>query len=241
MKGRYAVLLNSDTILKPGALDEMFRFMEEHPAVGMCGPQLLNADGTKQNSVGNFGTLFSEFMSRRLFRLLFPARYRNTFKFWNREYAAPTAVDYIVGACMFVRKKAMDAAGLLDEDFFFLWEEVELCHRMTRSGWPVYHLPNLEIYHISGQSIKEMNLKVRVEFWTSRYFYFKKSLALSRVGWYALLLLGFLQNVYHFLVYSVLNIFTLFVFKRMRKRWLMFSYLLVWHARGRPVSMGIPR
>jgi GT2 family glycosyltransferase len=241
MSGRYGVLLNSDTILKESALDKMYDFMEHHPRAGMCGPQLLNEDGTKQNSIGNFPTLLMEFVSKRLIRILFPERYRQAFKFKNAEFKDPVVVDFIVGACMVARKAAMDEAGMLDEDYFFLYEEVDWCFRMKKAGWPVYHLPDVEIYHLGGKSMKDINLRARTESWRSRYLFFKKNLKLSPVAWYGLLLLGFAQNAYQFLLYTMLNLVTLFSLKRLRRRWRMFAYLLVWHARGRPVSQGIPR
>lgn len=241
ISGLYAVLLNSDTILKESALDKMYDFMEHHPQTGMCGPQLLNKDGSKQKSVGDFPTLLTEFMSKRLIRILFPEKYVQAFKFKNAEFNDPAEVDFIVGACMVVRKAAMDAIGMLDEDYFFLYEEVDWCFRMKKAGWLIYHLPDVEIYHLGGQSMKEMNLRARTESWWSRYLFFKKNLKLSLVAWYGLLLLGFGQNLYQFLVYTLLNLVTLFSLKRLRKRWFMFSYLLVWHVRGRPVSMGIHR
>jgi hypothetical protein len=241
ISGRHAVLLNSDTILKESALDKMYDFMEHHPQAGMCGPQLLNEDGSQQNSVGDFPTLLTEFMSKGLIRILFPEKYRQAFKFKNAEFTGPAEVDFIVGACMVVRKAAMDKIGVLDEDYFFLYEEVDWCFRMKKAGWLIYHLPDAEIYHLGGQSMKEINLHARIESWRSRYLFFKKSMDLSYVAWYGLLMLGFGQNLYQFLIYSLLNIATLFSLKRLRKRWFMFFYLLVWHMRGRPVSMGIPR
>ena len=241
ISGRHAVLLNSDTILKESALEKMCDFMEHHPQAGMCGPQLLNEDGSKQNSVGDFPTLLTEFVSKKLICILFPERYRQAFKSKNAEFNCPAEVDFIVGACMVVRKAAMDEIGMLDEDYFFLYEEVDWCFRMKNAGWLIYHLPDAEIYHLGGQSMKEINLHARIESWRSRYLFFKKSMDLSRVAWYGLLLLGVSQNLYQFLVYTLLNLVTLFSMKRLRKRWFMFSYLLVWHMRGRPVSMGIPR
>jgi GT2 family glycosyltransferase len=97
MSGRYAVVLNSDTILKESALDKMYDFMEHHPQAGMCGPQLLNENSSKQNSVGDFPTLLTEFVSKRLIRILFPEKYRQAFKSKNAEFHGPAEVDFIVG------------------------------------------------------------------------------------------------------------------------------------------------
>ena len=241
ISGQYAVLLNSDTILKESAMDKMYDFIEHHSQTGMCGPQLLNEDNSRQNSVGDFPTLLTEFMSKGLIRILFPEKYRQAFKFKNIEFTGPTEVDFIVGACMLVRKAAMDQIGMLDEDYFFLYEEVDWCFRMKKAGWLVYHLPDAEIYHLGGQSMKEINLHARIESWRSRYLFFKKSMNLSHLAWYGLLLMGFVQNAYQVLVYTILNLLTLGMAKRLRRRWFMFGYLLIWHIKGRPASMGIPR
>ena len=241
ISGRYAVLLNSDTILKESALDQMVDFMQHHSQAGMCGPQLLNEDGSKQNSFGGFPTLLKEFMSKHLIRILFPGKYRQAFKYKDAEFNAPAAVDFIVGACMMVRKAAMDKIGMLDEDYFFLYEELDWCYRMKKGGWFVYHLPGAEIYHLGGRSMKELNLRARAESWRSRYLFFEKSLKLSASARIGFLFLGIFQNAYQFLVYTLLNVPTFFMVGRLRRRWLMFAYLLVWHARGRPFSMGIPR
>ncbi len=241
MSGKYAVLLNSDTIIKDAAIDKMHDFMEQHPDAGMCGPQLLNRDGSKQNSVGDFPELLAEFVNKSLLRILFPATYQKAFKTKHAALNVSASVDFIVGACMVVRKTAIDSVGLLDEDYFFLYEETDWCFRMHQAGWQVYHHPDAEIYHLGGQSMKEINLRARVEAWRSRYLFFKKNNRLSPVGWSGLLLLGLLQNLYQFFLYGLMNLITFFSLRRLRRRWRMFAYLLLWHIRGRPVSMGIPR
>ena len=241
MRGEYAVLLNSDTVLKEAALDLLLEFMEQHPDAGMCGPQLLNADGTNQNSIGTFPMLITEFMSKSLIRFILPKTFERAVRRYPFTFNEPAPVDFIVGACMVVRKAAIDMVGMLDEDYFFLYEETDWCYRMHRAGWLVYHVPDVKIYHLGGQSMKEINLRSRVEAWRSRYLFFKKNLQLSSTEWLGLLMLGFIQNTYQFMLYSLLNLITMFSLERLRKRWCMFAYLLAWHVRCRPVSMGIPR
>jgi GT2 family glycosyltransferase len=237
MKGRYAALLNSDTLLKPGAIDDMFAFMETHPDAGMCGPQLLYGDGSKQTSAGVYPDILSELTSKSLARL-FSAGKRGI-SLPPVDGAAP--VDFIIGACMFARKNAIDDAGMLDEDYFFFYEEIDWCFRMNRKGWRVYHVPGIEIYHFGGQSTKNINLKARVESWRSRYLFFRKSLHLQGVKAGGVILLGFMQTMLRFAGYTLINVLTLFSLGRPRRRWRMFGYLLVWHLRGLPVSMGLPR
>jgi len=237
MSGKYAVLLNSDTLLKKGAIEAMFAFMEAHPDAGMCGPQLLYGDGSKQTSTGAFPDILSELTSKSLTRLFSAGKRGVSIPVFD----APTPVDFIIGACMFVRKSAIDDVGMLDDEYFFFYEEIDWCFRMKQRGWRVYHIPKIEIYHFGGQSTKNINLKARVESWRSRYLFFRKSLCLQGGKALGLVLLGFMQTTIRLTGYTIMNVMTLFSLGRLRRRWLMFGYLFVWHLRGLPVAMGLPR
>ena len=241
MNGKYAVLLNSDTIVKDSAFDRMFDFMERHPQAGMCGPQLLNGDGSKQNSIGVFPTLLTEFTSRSLTRIFFPCAYREAFGSKDIQLTEPAIVDFIMGACMMARKQALDHVGTLDEDYFFFYEEIDWCFRMKKTRWDVYHIPDVEIYHFGGQSTKNISLKARAESWRSRYLFFIKNMKLTGPAVAGLYLTGFSVATMIFLGYSVLNTLVLFSLRRLRQRWLMFGYLFAWHMRGFPLSMCLPR
>lgn len=241
MRGRYAVLLNSDTVVLEGAFEKLLSFMDNTPRAGMCGPQLLNEDGSDQKSFGRFPTPVGEFTSRTLLRIFFPRQYRRLFVPDDRAFTTPAAVDFIIGACMVARKQAIDEAGMLDEDYFFFYEEIDWCLRMKRAGWPAYYVPDARIVHFGGGSTKKVNLKARAESWRSRYLFFKKSLGLGRVGMGLLRTAGFLQVLYQALGYTLMNILTLFCLRRLRNRLKMFGYLVLWHGRGLPVNMCLPR
>jgi GT2 family glycosyltransferase len=237
MQGEYAVLLNSDTLLREGSLDGMHAFMQSHPEAGLCGPQLLYGDGRKQTSTGTFPRVLSEYTSASLVRLLSPDKHPGK----EPGYRGPTPVDFIIGACMFARKSAIDDVGMLDEEYFFYYEEIDWCFRMNRAGWQVYHIPDIEIVHFGGQSTRDINLRARVESWRSRYLFFQKSRGLSGIGMFGLHALGLGQTLCHFCGYSALNGLTLFTVKRLRRRWLMFGYVILWHMRFFPTSMCLPR
>jgi len=241
MNGRFAVLLNSDTVLTENALDGMLAFMNVKGEAGMCGPQLLNKDGSNQTSFGAFPTLATEFVSKSLLKLFAPAAYRARLASRRQELQGSVIVDFVIGACMMARKEAIDSAGMLDEDYFFFYEEIDWCLRMHRAGWPVYHLPQAAIYHLGGGSSKSVSFRARAESWRSRYLFFRKSLRVRAVGSGALFMLGFLQVTYHFSGYTLMNILTLFSTRRLRLRWSIFGYLFVWHLRGCPESMCLPR
>lgn len=241
IEGRYAVLLNSDTLLKENALEDMLRFMEAHPRAGICGPQLLFGDGTRQISFGVFPSLLEEFGGKIIERFFFPQRYMERQGRKRAVFSGPAIVDFVIGACMMVRKEAIEQVGMLDEDYFFNYEEVDWCLRMKNAGWDVWHLPGVEIFHFQNRSFSGLNFRARVESWRSRYIFFQKKLKLSALGAKGLVILGFLLNTFRFVGYGVLNTLSLFSLKRLRTRWLMFGYLLLWHLRGRPESMGLPR
>jgi GT2 family glycosyltransferase len=105
-RSKYAVLLNTDTVLTGGAADTMIGFMDNTPLAAACGGQLLNADGSLQNSVAPIPGLLTELANKSLLRLLWPSRFPAKRGF--QEKTTPSEVESLIGACMAVRKKAID-------------------------------------------------------------------------------------------------------------------------------------
>lgn len=148
-KGRYVLLLNSDTEVKSMALQGLIDFMDTHPRVGAAGARLLNPDGSLQTSCYPAPTVWREFL--RLFHLNFlnlKSHYR--MDRWDKDQ--PRRVEVIQGACLLLRKSALDQVGLLDEDFFMYSEDVDLCMRLANAGWHLYWVPQSEAVHYGGQS-----------------------------------------------------------------------------------------
>lgn len=241
MQGKYAVLLNSDTLVINGSLQRLHGFMEGTPSAGICGPQLLNADGSDQKSYDRFPTIPGEFTSRGLLRFFAPNLYCKQFLNVLVKNTGPSAVDFIIGACMVVRKEAIEKAGMLDEDYFFFYEEIDWCHRMKQRGWDVYHVPDARIIHFGGGSTRGLNLRARAESWRSRYLFFQKRLMLGRTERVLLYTAGCLQVAVRSLGYLAVNMLTVFTLPRLRNRLRIFSYLVLWHLRGFPESMCLPR
>ncbi|MBM4309106.1 MAG: glycosyltransferase family 2 protein, partial [Deltaproteobacteria bacterium] len=142
-KGKYILLLNPDTQVKEGAIETLKVFMDNHPKAGAVGAQLLNSDGSKQNSIANFPSLATELLNKSLLRWLFPDRFPGK----ERDYNEPIEVESVIGACMMVRREAIEQVGLLDEDYFLFLEETDWCYRMKKAGWKVYHVPQADVYH----------------------------------------------------------------------------------------------
>jgi hypothetical protein len=143
--------------------------METHPEAAMACGQLLNADGTKQNSIAGFPSLFTLLFNMPLLEYLYPEKFPSK----RYEYNEPIEIDSGIGACLMVRKEAIDRVGMLDERYFFFMEETDWALQMREAGWKVFYVPDAFIYHLQGQSIGQ-NIRSRIIFYRSRYIFFKK-------------------------------------------------------------------
>ena len=231
--GRYALLLNPDTQVKHGAIEQLVSFMDTHLEAGVAGAQLLNSDGFKQNSIANFPSLATELLNKNLLRWLFPKKFPGK----ERDYPEPIEVDSVIGACMMVRRDASDQVGLLDEDYFLFLEETDWCYRMKRAGWKVYHVPDAEVYHFQGKSAGAVKKEARIEFYRSRYHFFKKNR--GHLQWF-LLLIGLMIRLGIELIFiTAACLFTFFKVKKWRQKLSIFAYLMGWHLRFCPEGMGL--
>ncbi len=170
---RYVLLLNADTVVQEGALETLVAFVENHPRVAAAGPRLLNADGSLQENAFAFPTLlmsaFDFFpLHGRLYHSRLNGRYTQT------QGEAPFPIDHPLGACLLLRRTALDQVGLLDEAYFMYVEEVDLCYRLKAAGWEVYHVPAARVVHYGGQSTRQMPARMFVELHRSRYRFFRK-------------------------------------------------------------------
>lgn len=231
--GRFILLLNPDAQVKNGAIERLVSFMDAHSDVGVAGAQLLNADGSKQNSIANFPSLGTELLNKSLLRWLFPKKFPGK----ERNYSEPIEVDSVIGACMMVRRDALDQVGLLDEDYFLFLEETDWCYRMKKTGWKIYHIPQAEIYHFQGKSAETVKKRARVEFYRSRYHFFKKNR--GNLQWFFLLIGLMIRLGFQLLAMGVVSLMTLFTIKSWRKKLSIYAYLFGWHLRFCPEGMGL--
>ena len=235
MKGRFALLLNSDAVLKEGAIEKLLAFMARTQRAGIAGVQLLNDDGSRQNSIDNFPSIETEIFNKSILRLLFPGKYPSK----NSNYQGPTEVDSVIGACMIVRKEAIEEVGVLDEDYFVFLEETDWCFRMYKKGWKIFHVPDAEVFHLSGHSKKRTPWRSQIEFYMSLYKFFKKNRTPAS---YITLRVLKPCKVFINLILNVLgNMVTLFQKEGLRNRLIKYYKLSVWHMLMCPGSMGIQK
>ena len=226
MKGRYALLLNTDATLTGGAVKELYSFMETNLEAGIACGQLLNQDGSRQNSIANFPSLLSLISNETLLRILFPNRFPSK----RKEYSIPIEIDSCIGACMIVRKKAIDQVGLFDEQYFFFLEETDWAYRMRQSGWRVYFVPKARIFHAQGRSVGS-SANSRIMFYRSRYVYFRK----WHLPSYSLISsVIFVRLLVNTLLCLLGILFTLGFRNDLNKKFTVYVQLIAWHLRGCP-------
>ncbi|MEG4574051.1 glycosyltransferase family 2 protein [Microcoleus sp. N3A4] len=174
----YFLLLNPDTVVRPGALKALVDFMDTHPEAGIAGSRLEDPDGTPQQSAFRFHTLASEFD--------FGWRLGIVSKLLARWAVAPPVpqetcqTDWVAGASAIVRRQVFEAVGLLDEVYFMYYEEMDFCLQANKGGWSCWYVPESRVVHLVGQSSGVNNFKPRTkrlpQYWyDSRRRYFVKN------------------------------------------------------------------
>ncbi len=151
-RGKNIFLLNSDTEIKNGAIDELVNFANANKNIGVIGSRLFNADGSIQASCFNLPTL------SRAVRQYWLGQ-RGVFDKYYPKEENPTKVEAVVGAAMFVTENSIKKVGLLSEKYFFYFEDLDYCRAVAKAGLSVYYLPSSHVIHYHGSSINKITDK----------------------------------------------------------------------------------
>ncbi len=152
--GEYMVLINPDTVVRDDFFERLEAFFAGHPDAGVAGPRILDDDETLQLSARKEISMVSGLLGRTSFLTrLFPesSLVRGQFPAIT-EVSGPARVDWVSGACMIVRRRALEEIGPADERFFMYFEDTDLCRRAREAGWSVYYVPEVEVVHRAGGS-----------------------------------------------------------------------------------------
>ena len=172
-RGRLFLLLNSDAFPRPGAIRGLVQYLEEHPDTGAVGPRLLNADGTLQPSCFRFPTPRQSWVENLWITTLFPAHsWLGDYRRWAHDSARQ--VEWIVGACMLVRREVVEQVGGFDEAFFLYAEETDWQRRIRDGGWEIAFTPTAEVTHLGGASGASERVRVNGNFFDSLDRYERK-------------------------------------------------------------------
>jgi N-acetylglucosaminyl-diphospho-decaprenol L-rhamnosyltransferase len=151
--GRYFLIMNADAWMTEGSLARLVRFADERPQAAVIGPRLLNVDGSLQRSVRGVPTLWRLATEYFFLRKLAPgSRLLNAFYAGGFAHDEEREVEVVMGACMLVRREAVEQVGPLDEAFFLFSEETDWCQRFREAGWKVLFYPGAECVHVGGVS-----------------------------------------------------------------------------------------
>ena len=177
-KGRYSLILNDDTYLRTDAFSDVVKYMDSDTSIAICGPKLLNTDGTVQHQ----GSVF-------------------TARTWRSK--EPVFVDMVIGACMFIRAAALERIGIFDENLFFYNDDIDLCRRARSSGYKVAYYPLAGIYHVGGMTMKKsFNKLLFTEGYRGGLYFCKKHYGLIAYQAYRLVLYFLVLLVLPFSIFN---------------------------------------
>ena len=146
--GEYILILNPDITVLPGKLEALLKFMDDHPQCGLAGPRLVNPDGSLQYSTYKFPSFWLP-LFRRTFLGNIPALnpWLKDYQMMAWDHKEARAVDWLLGACLIVRRQAVEEVGLMDEQFFLYVEDTDWCRRFWASKWEVWYVASVELVH----------------------------------------------------------------------------------------------
>lgn len=161
-RGKYMLVLDSDTEILPGALEILYKTLENAPRVGIAAPRLLYPDGSVQASCKRFPTFLLKifkFTPVPLIQRLGAKLELYPLEIYNRGFKEVLRVDYCISACWLIRREALEDVGLFDEKIFYAPEDVDYCLRMWLNGWEILYVPEAEVVHYTQrQSHKSLKM-----------------------------------------------------------------------------------
>jgi GT2 family glycosyltransferase len=171
--GANLLLLNSDTIVPPAAIDRLLARLEREPEVAAIGPRLVDAHGRAELSFGPMISPLNEWRQRRLVRGLAsnaPAVAARV-EALTRQEQRP---DWVTGACLLVRRADAESVGLLDDRFFMYTEDVDFCASLRARGRAILFTPDVEVTHLRGRSAASAPAATRAAYERSHLAFYRK-------------------------------------------------------------------
>lgn len=198
-KGRYILILNTDTEMPTNTLRVCLEFMDKHPDVGASTCKLLLSDGSMDPACHRgFPTPWASLTYMTGLERLFPksrifAQYHQGYKDLNTIHE----VDCIVGAFFLIRREIIKKVGFLDEDYFMYAEDIDYCYRIREAGWKIMYNPRVTMLHKKKQSgrahfLRKRRVTTEIYFHTYNWLFYKKHYA-KKYG----LILTFFVNAFY--------------------------------------------
>jgi len=173
--GDYLFILNPDTLFLSNTISPLLDFMDTHPDVAVCGPRVLNEDGSIQRSVRGEVSWRMAFARHTLLGKM--GLFSELLRQWrcrDFDYSKQADVGVSIGAALLIRKNIYQRIGGFDERFFMYFEELDLCKRIREEGGRVVFYPGAEIVHLGGKSSKQIPAKKNFMYLNSLILYLQK-------------------------------------------------------------------
>jgi GT2 family glycosyltransferase len=174
--GAFVMVMNPDCQVRPGAVRALLGLLRARPRAAMAGPRIEGPDGALEYSARRFpGPMAFLFNRYSLLTRLFPGnRFSRGYLMSDWDHASVREVDWLSGACLMVRRAAIDQVGPMDEAFFLFNEDVDWCRRMVLAGWSNVYVPDAVVVHRVGASRGKVANRVILERHRGMIHYFHK-------------------------------------------------------------------
>ncbi|MDD3826517.1 MAG: glycosyltransferase family 2 protein [Anaerolineae bacterium] len=169
--GEFILLLNPDTILREHAVNRLCQTLRAYPALGAVGSQLLNPDGSFQQSWGHFPSLWTELP---LVNRLLSKTQRALALNGDHEESPILAVDWVSGASLMMRRQALEQVGPLDEDYWLYTEEADWCYRVRKANWKIGVVTGAQVIHVARAASRQKYAEALMHFHRSRLLFLLK-------------------------------------------------------------------
>jgi len=177
-QGRYVLLLNSDTEILPAAIHDLVAFMDRYPEAGAAGPMLLNPDGSRQASGGDYNTPLTLFLSSSGLLMTILSK-QSRLGSWIRaqmDFSSVKPVGWLSNACLIVRREVIEQVGLQDNHYVLYCSDSDWGYRIVHASWKIYYVPYVQVIHYGGCSIRNItevnlyNYAMDINYWDNYRF-----------------------------------------------------------------------
>jgi len=180
-RGRHVLLLNPDTLILQGSLQKMVSFLDENSNTGAVAARLLNTDKTLQYSLRKFPDILTPFTENtNLSRIPGIHRFSRKSRLMDWNHDEIREVEQPAGAAFMIKRYVLETLGPLNSCYHMFFEDVDLCFRIRKNGWKIFYLPDAEIIHHGGQSVKKRT-DMGIQFYRSLIKYFMQHCGTSGV------------------------------------------------------------
>jgi len=216
-KGKFLILLNSDTEMSQQTLAQMVEYIEQNEDIGILGCRQFDSKGNLQLSFGKFPTLRREIVRKFLHSRL-SINGHLIREYLETKYNGEIEVDWVSGSCMALRREALEQAGLFDPAFFMYFEDIDLCERIKKTNWKVCYNSQLALLHHGGITARQNLARSYIEYRKSQFYFCRKYYGIK--GLIVLKMIVFIKFLFVAIRTSFYFLANIFIKKRRKEQYI---------------------